>query len=107
MRGVLVLLVALALAGCITKQTIQLPAPSADQMAVVFVRGDVKNRAVPWDEEMTLSRAIVAAQYTGLWDPHAISIVRAGHTYKVSARDLLKQRDDPPLQPGDVVVIER
>jgi hypothetical protein len=107
MRAAFVLLVALALAGCITRQTTQVVAPPADQMAVVFVRGDVKNRAVPWNEEMTLSRAIVAAEYTGLWDPHAISIVRAGHTYKVNARDLLKQRDDPPLQPGDVVVIER
>jgi hypothetical protein len=73
----------------------------------VWVRGDVKNRAVPWDEELTLSRAIVAAEYTGLWDPHAISILRAGQSYKVNTRDLLKQRDDPVLQPGDVVVIER
>jgi hypothetical protein len=107
MRIALVLLVGLAFAGCITKQTIQLPAPSASQNPMVWVRGDVKNRAVPWNEEMTLSRAIVAAQYTGFSDPHAISILRAGQTYKVSARDLLKQRDDPPLQPGDVVVIER
>lgn len=102
-----VLLVALALAGCVTKQTIQVAPPPTDQKAVVWVRGDVKNRAVPWDEDLTLSRAIVAAEYTGLWDPHAISILRSGQTYKVNTRDLLKQRDDPFLQPGDVVVIER
>jgi|SRR5688572_20860797 hypothetical protein len=106
MRGVLVLLVGLTLAGCVTRTT-QVIAPPSEQPAVVWVRGDVRNRAVPWDEEMTLSRAVVAAQYTGFSDPHAISILRAGQTYKVSARDLLKQRDDPPLQPGDVVVIER
>jgi hypothetical protein len=106
MRTALVLLVGLALAGCVTRTT-QVLAPPAEQKPVIWVRGDVKNRAVPWDEEMTLSRAIVAAQYTGFSDPHAISILRAGQTYKVSARDLLKQRDDPPLQPGDVVVIER
>ena len=107
MRTTLVLLAGLALAGCITRQTTQVVAPPASQNPIVWIRGDVKNRAVPWDEEMTLSRAIVAAQYTGFSDPHAISILRAGQTYKVSARDLLRQRDDPALQPGDVVVIER
>jgi hypothetical protein len=107
MRAAIVLLVGLALAGCITRQTTQFVAPPAEQKAVVWVRGDVKNRAVPWDEEMTLSRAIVAAEYTGFSDPHAISILRAGQAYKVNARDLLRQRDDPALQPGDVVVIER
>jgi hypothetical protein len=106
MRAAQVFLVGLALSGCVTKTT-QVVAPPAGQTPVIWVRGDVKNRAVPWDEEMTLSRAVVAAQYTGFSDPHAISILRAGQTYKVSARDLLRQRDDPALQPGDVVVIER
>jgi hypothetical protein len=106
MRGALVLLVGLAFAGCVTRTT-QIVAPPADQKPVIWIRGEVKNRAVPWDEEMTLSRAVVAAQYTGFSDPHAISILRAGQSYKVSARDLLRQRDDPALQPGDVVVIER
>jgi len=106
MRATLVLLVGLALTGCVTRTT-QVVAPPAEQTAVVWIRGEVKNRAVPWDEDMTLSRAIVAAEYTGFSDPHAISILRAGQTYKVNARDLLRQRDDPALQPGDVVVIER
>ena len=106
MRAALVLLVALPLTGCVTRTT-QIAAPPAEQKPIIWVRGDVRNRAVPWDEEMTLSRAIVAAQYTGFSNPHAISILRAGQAYKVSARDLLRQRDDPPLQPGDIVVIER
>lgn len=106
MRSV-VLFAVLVLAGCVTKQTIQVAPPPIGQQPVVWVRGDVKNRAVPWDEGLTLSRAVVAAEYTGLWDPHAIAVVRGGQTYKVDPRDLLKQRDDPILQPGDVVVIER
>ena len=106
MRRALVLLVGLALTGCVTKTT-HVIAPPPEQKPVVWVRGDVRNRAVPWEEEMTLSRAVVAAQYTGFSDPHAISILRAGQTYKVNARDLLRQRDDPLLKPGDVVVIER
>ena len=107
MRATIVVLVALALAGCVTRQTVQVAAPSAEQKPVVWVRGDVKNRALPWDEELTLSRAVAAAEYKGLWDPHAISILRAGQTYKIDPRDLLRQRDDPVLRPGDVVVIER
>jgi hypothetical protein len=74
---------------------------------MVWIQGEVKNRAVLWNEELTLSRALVAAQYTGLWDPHSISVVRDGTAYKINPRDLLKQLDDPILRPGDVVVIER
>ena len=106
MRTIPLLFVAIALIGC--KSTpIQIVTPPPEQQPVVWIRGDVKNRAVPWDEELTLSRAIVAAEYKGLWDPHAISVVRAGQSYKISPRDLLKQRDDPTLLPGDIVVIER
>jgi hypothetical protein len=107
MRAAIVVSVALALVGCVTKQTVQMSTAPSEQKPVVWVRGDVKNRAVTWDEELTLSRAIAAAEYKGLWDPHAISILRAGQTYKVDPRDLLRQRDDPILHPGDVVVIER
>ena len=106
MRAVFLLL-AIVLAGCTSSRPIQVVAPPPEQKPIVWVRGDVKNRAVPWDEELTLSRAIIAAQYTGLWDPHAISVVRAGQSYKVNPRDLLRQRDDPMLEPGDIVVIER
>jgi len=107
MRAIPLLLLAIVLAGCRSTPPIQIVAPPPEQKPMVWIRGDVKNRAVPWDEELTLSRAIIAAEFTGLWDPHAISIVRSGQSYKVNPRDLLKQRDDPALQPGDVVVIER
>jgi|SRR5688572_17595018 len=106
MRTIFLLFVAIALIGC-RSTPIQIVAPPPQQQPVVWIRGDVKNRAVPWDEELTLSRAIVAAEYKGLWDPHAISVLRAGQSYKINPRDLLRQRDDPMLQPGDVVVIER
>ena len=73
----------------------------------MWIRGDVKNPAVPWNEELTLARAIVAAEYKGFWDPHVITIIRQGQSYKINPRDLLKGRDDPPLEPGDTIVIER
>lgn len=102
------LLLAGVMVGCkSTPIQVVAPPPPAEQRPVVWIRGDVKNGVVPWNEELTLSRAIVAAQYIGLLDPHAISVLRAGETYKVNPRDLLKLRDDPVLQPGDVVVIER
>ena len=104
MRAFLAL--ALLWAGCSTTRVVEVPAPP-EAKPMVWVRGDVKNRAVTWSEELTLSRAIVAAQYTGLWDPHSISVVRGGTAYKINPRDLLKQLDDPFLEPGDVIVIER
>lgn len=74
---------------------------------MVWIRGDVKSPVVLWNEELTLARAIVAAQYKGLWDPRAITIIRQGQTHKVNPRDLLKGRYDPPLEPGDTIIIER
>jgi hypothetical protein len=104
------LLVAITIlcAGCAGRQirVEQVPPPPNPQ-PMVWIRGDVKNRAVPWNEELTLAGAIVAAEYTGLWDPHVITIVRHGQSYKVRPRDLLNGRDDQPLEPGDTVVIER
>ncbi len=75
--------------------------------SVVYFRGDVKNQTVPWTEEMTLGQAIVAAGYTGRWDPHTIVVERKGETYKVDPRRLLRGLEDPLLEPGDTVEIHR
>jgi hypothetical protein len=73
----------------------------------VNFRGDVKNPRVPWTEEMTLAKALVAAQYTGSWDPHTIVIVRQGEQYKLDPKRLLSGLEDPLLEPGDTVEIHR
>jgi hypothetical protein len=104
----LLVIIAVLCAGCAGRQlrVQQVPPPPVPQ-PVVWIRGDVKNPAILWNEELTLARAIVAAEYKGLGDPHMIIIVRQGQTYKVKPRDLLQGREDQPLEPGDTVIIER
>jgi hypothetical protein len=104
----LLVLIAVLCAGCAGRQLrVDRIAPSPIPQPVVWIRGDVKNPAILWSEELTLTGAIVAAEYKGLADPHLIMIVRQGQTYKVKPRDLLKGLDDQPLEPGDTVIIER
>ena|SRR5438105_7771685 len=73
----------------------------------VYFRGDVKKSSVPWTAELTLAQALIAAEYTGLWDPHAISIIRNGEVFKVDPKRLLRGNEDPVLEPGDTVEIHR
>jgi len=73
----------------------------------VHFRGDVKHPSVPWAEELTLAKALMAAEYTGLWDPHSIVIIRKGETFKVDPKRLLGGLDDPLLEPGDTVEVHR
>ena len=80
---------------------------AAPQQPTVWVRGDVKNQIIPWTEDLTLSRAIVAADYQSVFDPRAIVVVRQGQVYRINPRDLLKGTDDPSLQPGDIIELQR
>jgi hypothetical protein len=84
----------------------QMPPPPIQQ-PVVWIRGDVKNPVVLWNDQLTLAHAIVAADYKGFSDPHVIMIIRRGQSYKVNPRDLLRGVEDPALEPGDTIVIER
>ena len=72
----------------------------------VFVRGDVRNPVVPWSEELTLARAILAAEYVGRTDPHSINVLRGGKSKRFSTLRLLAG-EDMDLEPGDVVEIRR
>ena len=86
---------------------LQALATMTQQAPVISFRGDVKNSVVPWTEDLTLSAALLAAEYNGLWDPHSISIVRQGQVIRVNPKRLLSGSEDPPLEPGDVVEIRR
>ena len=77
------------------------------QQPSVFVRGEVKNPIIPWNEDLTLAQAIVAAEYRGPWDPHLILVIRKGQTFKVNPKHLLWGTEDPHLQAGDIVEIQR
>jgi protein involved in polysaccharide export with SLBB domain len=74
------------------------------QGASVTIIGPVRNPIVPWTEDMTLAKAILAADYTGPTDPNDIVIMRNGRAIKVDPNQLLNG-EDVPLQTGDVVQI--
>ena len=111
------LLFALALAGCTTKSSARSQARAAyaagQQQALervlqsrnsVTVIGTVRNPLVPWTEDLTLARALVAADYYARGNPREIIIVRNGQPLPVDPKRLLNG-EDFPLEAGDVVNI--
>ena len=112
-------LFALLFAGCVSKSTARLQAEKAflegqqkaltdqqqQQQPVVWFRGDVRNQRIPWSEGLTLSRALLAAQYTWNRDPRTVTVTRAGELYAVDPKRLLRGLEDPELQPDDVIEV--
>jgi hypothetical protein len=116
----MLVLLAIAFAGCVSKSKANAQARKAyiagqqetmvrmqqmqtqGQGPCVTVNGEVRNHVVPWTEGMTLAKALVAADYLGAADPAQIIILRNGVGKRVEPRQLLSGVDIP-LQPGDVV----
>jgi hypothetical protein len=122
-RSILCLcLVFMSGAGCVSKKKEQLEARRAfvagqeqamqaamrarqEQGPVVFVQGQVRNPAVPWEEGMKLSEAIVAAEYTGFMNPRLVRVLRNGQAAgEFKGIDLLRHQD-MELENGDTVLI--
>ncbi len=75
------------------------------QGPVVFVQGPVRNPVVPWEEGMTLSQAIVKAEYTAFMNPLLVRVIRNGQIAgEYKGIDLL-HHEDMPLEDGDTVLI--
>ncbi len=107
-----------ALAGCVTKAQAKAQARAAylagQQEAMtrlqqiqaqgpsVRINGPVRNPVVPWTPRLTLSQAIIAADYQGGDDPAEIIVVHHGVAKRLNVKDLLGGHD-VPLEPGDVV----
>ena len=108
----------LAASGCVSKATAQAQARAAflagQQQAlerlqqtqnrgpsVTFI-GEVRNTLVPWTAELTLAKAIVAAEYYGSIDPKEIVVTRDGQEMRIDPKRLLSG-GDILLQPRDVV----
>jgi hypothetical protein len=68
----------------------------------VTIEGEVRQSFVPWTRELTLAKAIIAADYYGAQDPRKITIVRNGEELPVDPARLLTG-DDYPVAPGDVI----
>jgi hypothetical protein len=115
-------LVVMAGAGCVSQKKEQLEARRAfvagqeqgmqaamrarqDQGPVVFVQGPVRNSAVPWEEGMKLSQAVVAAEYTAYMNPRLVRVLRNGQVAgEFKGIDLLHHAD-MELENGDTVLI--
>lgn len=118
---VLVLALALGWSGCVSKSKADAQAHAAfvagEQQAMERMRqaqvqgptvtfvGPVRNAQVPWTAELTLAKAIVAADYFATKDPSEITIRRGGEEIRVDPKTLLGG-EDVPLQPRDIVELK-
>lgn len=71
----------------------------------VWFRGDIRHPRVPWKEGLTLAEALEEAEYTWNWDPHLLTLTRAGQIHSVNIRRLLRGQENPELEPGDVIEV--
>lgn len=74
-----------------------------DIPAPVMVKGNVLNSMVPWTADLTVSKAILTADYVGARNPVSISIRRDGELFFVNQTWLLLGAVDPWLEPGDIL----
>jgi|SRR5581483_99280 len=109
------------LAGCVSKSTAEARARAAflagQQQATMMARqaqiqgptvtvvGEVRNPLVPWTTELTLAKAVIAADYYGQVDPTEIDVQRNGQEIKYDPKTLLGGVD-VQLEPSDVIVIK-
>jgi hypothetical protein len=74
---------------------------------IVTVVGQVRHRVIPWEQGLTLTRALDAAAYTGFTDPRSILLRRGMDFVEIKVSDLLRGTVNPDLEPGDIIEIKR
>jgi hypothetical protein len=82
----------------------QAAAQSRPKPPIVTVTGLVRNSIIPWTEDLTLAKAIVAAEYTGYFNPKLIRVIRDGQATDIKPSALLN-RQDMPLMAGDTIQV--
>jgi len=78
-----------------------------NQEPAVFFRGMVRNPRVTWREDLTLAQALLEAEYTGALEPTKIRIMRQGQSHTIDVRHLLRGKENPLLEPGDLIEVLR
>lgn len=76
----------------------------AQMRSTVTVVGPVRNPILPWSGDLTLARAIVAADYYPRGEPREIVVMRNGQPIPFEPKRLLAG-EDLPLEVGDVINI--
>src|SRR5258708_1516368 len=113
--------VCLFVAGCVSKNKAQAQAQAAfvagQRQALQIVQqaqlrgptitvvGEVNNPTIPWTTDLTLAKALIAADYRGSSDPTEILIARQGKAISYDPKKLL-HGEDVPLQPNDIIQIK-
>ena len=116
------LVLSLAATGCVSKERAALRAREAylagqqqgmaaaahkkTENPTVTIRGDVKNSSIPWTEDLTVGKALVAAEYLGLSDPKTIVLTHENQVTQIKASELL-QGNDFPVEAGDIIEVRR
>jgi hypothetical protein len=75
------------------------------QGLTVTVLGEVKNNLVPWTADLTVAKAVIAADYYGTSDPKEILVQRGAQEIHCNPAKLLAG-EDLQLQPNDVVLLK-
>lgn len=119
LRSVFVLVSLAGLAGCMSKARARQEAQVAFQAGqqrnpeqaqivanTLLIRGQVRTPVVTWRPSMTLSAALLEADYQGRTGPHRLTLMRQGVVYPIDIRRLLKGLDDPMVLPGDLIELQ-
>jgi hypothetical protein len=78
-------------------------APSGPTIAL---RGPVQHPVLPWSDGLTLSQAIVDADYTGFMNPVLIRVIREGQVVDECKGIDLLHGHNVPLEAGDLIIIQ-
>lgn len=85
----------------------QLAAKMQSQPQIITVKGDVMNPILPYSKDLTLAKALISARWRGIREPKFITIIRGEESFKIKTSDFLAAGEDLPLEPGDIIVLER
>jgi hypothetical protein len=86
------------------QQAAQMAHQTQIQGPTVTLIGEVRNPTVRWTTDLTLAKAVVAAEYYGSADPTEIVIQRAGQEIHYEPKKLLSGQD-VQLEPNDVILL--
>jgi hypothetical protein len=119
--GTLLLLTLISQNGCVSKreadararaaflagqqQAAQMNRQTHLQGPTVTILGEVRNSLVRWTADLTLAKAVVAADYYGKTDPVDIIVQRDGKEVRYDPQKLLNG-EDVQLEPNDVIELK-
>jgi hypothetical protein len=74
---------------------------------MIWVVGNVQNPNIPWTDDLTLAKAIIAANYLNPGDPGQIVLRREGIVPRFFSAQQLLYGFDMPLEPGDIIELRK